>query len=143
MIKYCTIDDVKNISRVSHKKLGLDKVKEADKLDEILDEWILQASALIDDYTKNPLSPAEAESKGSKYYLYKNISSRIVANMCALSAAYKSHSVVKVNDWTIKTIPSEIFPAGMKEELDNYKEEQDVTGQSVYILTVTGKELYY
>lgn len=143
MIKYCTIDDVKNISRVNHKKLGLDKVKEADKLDEILDEWILQASALIDDYTKNPLSPAEAENKGSKYYLYKNISSRIVANMCALSAAHKSHSVVKVNDWTIKTIPSEIFPSGMKEELDNYKEEQDVTGQSVYILTVTGKELYY
>ena len=110
MIKYCTINDVKNISRVTHKKLGLDKEKDKDKLDEILDDWILEATALINDYTQNPLTTEEHEAQGTKYYVYKNLSSRIVANMCALSAAYKSHSVVKVNDWTIKTVPSSIFP---------------------------------
>lgn len=143
MIKYCTINDVKNISRVTHKKLGLDKEKDKDKLDEILDDWILEATALINDYTQNPLTNEEHEAQGTKYYVYKNLSSRIVANMCALSAAYKSHSVVKVNDWTIKTVPSSIFPTDMRKELDNYKEEQDLTGASVYILTATGRELLY
>lgn len=143
MIKYCTINDVKNISRVTHKKLGLDKEKDKDKLDEILDDWILEATALINDYTQNPLTTEEHEAQDTKYYVYKNLSSRIVANMCALSAAYKSHSVVKVNDWTIKTVPSSIFPTDMRKELDNYKEEQDLTGASVYILTATGRELLY
>lgn len=143
MITYCTLNDVKNISRVTHKKLGLDKEKDKDKLDEILDEWILQATALITDYTKNPLTSDDVENTTTKYYVYKNLASRIVANMCALSAAYKSHSVVKVNDWTIKTVPSNIFPEDMKAELDNYKEEQDLSGTSVYILTATGRELLY
>lgn len=142
-IEYCSIDDVKNISRVTHKKLGLDKERDKDKLDTILLEWIREASALINDYTKNPLTTEEAEAQDTKYYVYKNLASRIVANMCALSAAYKSHSVVKVNDWTINTVPSRIFPVEMKAELNNFKEETDLSGASVYILTATGKELLY
>lgn len=138
MIPYCSVDDVKDISRVTHKKLGLDKAKEFDKLDQILEKWILEASALINDYTNNPLTIKEMEAEGTKYYLYRNIASRIVANMCALSAAYKSHSVVKINDWTIRTVPSEIFPVAMKEELENYRAE---TGGSLGfgILTVKGR----
>lgn len=138
MIPYCTIEDVKDISRVTHKKLGLNKSTESEKLDEILDKWILEASALINDYTNNPLTSKELEAEGTKYYLYRNVSSRIVANMCALAAAYKSHSVVKINDWTIRTVPSEIFPQAMKEELENYRAE---TGGSLGfgILTVKGR----
>lgn len=139
MIAYCTIEDVKDISRVTHAKLGLDKEKENEKLDQILEKWILEASALINDYTKNPLTEEELKTEGTKYYLYRNISSRIVANMCALSAAYKSHSVVKINDWTIRTIPSEIFPNTMKEELNNYKNETTGTSLSFGILTVKGR----
>lgn len=139
MIPYCTTEDVKDISRVTHKKIGLDKETQADKLDEILEKWILEASALINDYTSNPLTEEELEAEGTKYYLYRNVSSRIVANMCALAAAYKSHSVVKVNDWTIRTVPSEIFPLAMKEELDNYKSQTSGTSLGFGILAVTGR----
>lgn len=139
MITYCTIEDVKDISRVTHKKLGLDKTTEADKLDEILTKWILEASALINDYTNNPLTESELEAEGTKYYVYKNVSSRIVANMCALASAYKSHSVVKVNDWTIKTVPSEIFPVTMKQELGNYKSEITESSLGFGVLAVTGR----
>lgn len=139
MIAYCTIEDVKDISRVTHAKLGLDKATENEKLDQILTKWILEASALINDYTKNPLTTDELEAEGTKYYLYKNVSSRIVANMCALASAYKSHSVVKVNDWTIRTVPSEIFPTAMKEELINYKNETTGTSLGFGILTVKGR----
>lgn len=138
---YCTIDDVKNLSRVTPNKLGLEKT-EIEKLDNILTDWILEASALIDDYTENPLSTVDAEQHSTKYYVYKNLSTRIVANMCALSAAYKSHSVVKVNDWTIKTVPSEIFPVVMKEELDNYKATTSGTSTRFGILTVTGEGVF-
>lgn len=139
MIPYCTIDDVKNISRVTPNKLGLDKEKQPTKLDEILSKWILEASALINDYTNNPLTTNEYEAEGTKYYVYRNVSSRIVANMCALASAYKSHSVVKVNDWTIRTVPSEIFPKTMKEELTNYKNETTGTSLGFGILTVKGR----
>ena len=118
MITYCTIDDVKDLSRVKPNKLGLNDNDE-EKLDSILENWILEASALINDYTKNPLTQTDIEEENTKYYVYKNVSTRIVANMCALSSAYKSHNVVKVNDWTIRTVPSEIFPTTMKNELDN------------------------
>lgn len=142
MIPYCTVEDVKDISRVTHKKIGLDKTKEPEKLDEILEKWILEASALINDYTHNPLTTEELEEEGTKYYVYRNVSSRIVANMCALAATYKSHSVVKVNDWTVRTVPSEVFPTTMKNELGNYKSE--VTGSSTGfgILTVKGGGIY-
>ena len=139
MIPYCTIEDVKDISRVTHKKLGLDKSTEFEKLDEILNKWILEASALINDYTNNPLTSKELEAEGTKYYLYRNVSSRIVANMCALAAAYKSHSVVKINDWTIRTVPSEIFPQAMKDELGNYKNENTGNSLGFGILTVKGR----
>lgn len=139
MIPYCTVEDVKDISRVTHNKLGLNKETEFDKLDQILEKWILEASALINDYTNNPLTLKELEAEGTKYYLYRNVSSRIVANMCALSAAYKSHSVVKVNDWTIRTVPSEIFPTQMKEELDNYRTETSGNSLGFGILTVKGR----
>lgn len=142
LMPYCTIEDVKDISRVTHKKIGLDKDKEFEKLDEILEKWILEASALINDYTNNPLSVVEREEEGTKYYVYRNVSSRIVANMCALAAAYKSHSVVKVNDWTLRTVPSEVFPLGMKEELDNYKNVNTGGSRSFGILTVKGSGIY-
>ena len=141
MIKYTTIYDVKNLSRVNHQKLGLDPELEEDKLDTILNEWILEATALINDYTGNPLTQTEYEAQGTKYYLYKNIATRIVANMCALSSAYKSHNVVKVNDWTIRTVPSEIFPKAMKEELDEWKTETSDNTTGFGILTVTGDDI--
>jgi len=137
-LKYCTIDDVKNLSRVTPNKLGLEKT-ETEKLDNILDGWILEASALIDDYTENPLTSTEQANQVTKYYVYKNLATRIVANMCALSAAYKSHSVVKVNDWTIRTVPSEIFPTAMKEELESWKATTTGTSTRFGILTVTGE----
>jgi hypothetical protein len=62
--------------------------------------------------------------------------------MCALSAAYKSHSVVKVNDWTIRTVPSEIFPNAMKDELSGYKTETTGTSTKFGILTVTGEGVF-
>ena len=138
MIKYCSIDDVKNLSRVTTNKLGLEKT-ETEKLDTILTDWIEEASALIDDYTENPLTADEVNNKTTKYYVYKNVATRIVANMCALSAAYKSFSVVKVNDWTIRTVPSEIFPDMMKAELSGYKTETTGTSTKFGILTVTGE----
>jgi len=143
LIPYCTVEDVKDISRVTHKKIGLDKETEFDKLDTILNKWILEATALINDYTKNPLTETEQQEEGTKYYLYKNVSSRIVANMCVLAATYKSHSVVKVNDWTIRTVPSEIFPTSMKEELNNYKSvTTDSNSRNFGILTVKGSGIY-
>ena len=135
---YCSIDNVKDLSRVTPKKLGLDKA-EIGKLDEILEEWICEATALINDYTMNPLTSDDFEKQSTKYFVYKNLATRIVANMCALSSAYKSHSVVKYNDWSIKTVPSEIFPTAMRKELDNYKSEVSENSTKFGVLTVTGR----
>ena len=138
---YCSIKDVKDLSRVTPNKIGLNKT-EAEELDDILNEWILQASALINDYTSNPLTENDLTEQTTKYYVYRNISTRIVANMCALSATYKSHSVVKVNDWSISTVPSEIFPVAMKNELNNYKAETSNNSTSFGVLTVKGRGIF-
>lgn len=138
---YCTVKDVKDLSRVTPNKIGLDKTATTE-LDNILGEWILQASALINDYTNNPLTTADIDGQTTKYYVYRNISTRIVANMCALSAAYKSHSVVKVNDWSISTVPSEVFPVAMKNELENYKAETSNNSTAFGVLTVKGGGIF-
>ena len=138
---YCSIKDVKDLSRVTPNKIGLDK-GEADELDNILQEWILQASALINDYTNNPLTETDTNQQTTKYYVYRNIATRIVANMCALSAAYKSHSVVKVNDWSISTVPSEVFPVAMKKELENYNSETSNNSTAFGVLTVKGGGIF-
>ena len=140
-IAYCSIEDVKDISRVKPNKLGLAEDAET-QLDNILEKWILEASALIDNYTQSPLTDDDVNNTTTKYYVYKSVSSRIVANMCALSSVYKSHNVVKVNDWSTTLIDNNIFTNGLKGELANYKEETTMSSGGFNALTVKGKGLF-
>lgn len=143
MSLYCSIDDVKDITQTTAEKMGIDSEKYPNKLDEVLTKWIKYASALIDDYTGSPLTETDIEEETTKKLVYEDVCSRIVANRCALSEAYKNYAVITMEDWNLGRIPENIFNGDLKNMLNKYKiEEEGEKASNIGMYVVTGEDLW-
>lgn len=139
---YCTITDVIQLTGVTCDKMGIDEDDDY-TLEDVISKWITFASALIDDYTENPITQAQIDSNSNlvqtKINVYTDVCSRIVANRIALREAYKNYAVIKKDDWSIGNIPSDIFTDNEKEDLDYYKNEEITEKTVIGVTAVTGK----
>ena len=143
MSEYCTIDDVIDITQTTAEKMGIDSEKYPDKLEQVLTKWIKYASALIDDYTCSPLTELDIEEETTKKLVYEDVCSRIVANRCALSEAYKNYAVITMEDWNLGRIPENIFNDDLKKALNKYKiEEEGEKASNIGMYVVTGEDLW-
>lgn len=143
MSVYCTIDDVIDITQTTAEKMGIDSEKYPDKLEQVLTKWIKYASALIDDYTCSPLTEIDIEDETTKKLVYEDVCSRIVANRCALSEAYKNYAVITMEDWNLGRIPENIFNDDLKKALNKYKiEEEGEKASNIGMYVVTGEDLW-
>ena len=144
MISYCNIDDVLQLTGVTEDKMGIDEDDDY-TLRDILGKWIMFASALIDEYTGNPISetdfidPEPPRNVQIRKNVYCDVCTRIVANRVALREAYKNYAVIKKDDWTIASVKSDIFTDSEKADLDPYKEEQTTSNTIIGISAVTGR----
>ena len=141
-MKYCTVQDVIDLTGVTADKMGIDEEETELNAEEIIDKWIEYASALIDDYTQNPITPKQLELEDSririKKLVYEDVATRIVGNRIALREAYKNYAVLKIDDWSVGSIPSDIFTDNEKEDLSRFKEEETQEQSRIGIITVTG-----
>lgn len=139
---YCTITDVIQTTGVTSDKMGIDEDDDY-TLEDVITKWITFASALIDDYTQNPITESQLETGSqlveTKRNVYCDVCSRIVGNRIALREAYKNYAVIKKDDWTIGNIPSDIFTDNEKNDLDHYKNEESIEKTVIGITAVTGK----
>lgn len=131
MVKYyCEPSDVIIVTGITIKTFRLD-TEEA--LTNLVREWIGQASALIDSYTKT------TQDTDNLPLAIKNICIRVTANMVTFAESRKNSPLVKVNDWTVKTVPTEILTDDIREDLKPFTKESIREDKSkIDILTITG-----
>lgn len=104
-------------------------------LDEIVSGWIEQSESLIRNYTNNFDSHNYSEIPEG----VKNICLRLTANMVALAQARRDTPVIKVNDWSIKTVGSDIFTDDLKEDLAPWvRERKSYKSDKVEFFAITG-----
>lgn len=131
MVKYyCEPEDVIIVTGITVKTFRLDS---EEALTNLVKEWIGQASALIDSYTKT------TQDTDNLPLAIKNICIRVTANMVTFAESRKNSPLVKVNDWTIKTVPTEILTDDIREDLKPFTKESIRDDKSkIDILTISG-----
>lgn len=131
--RYCEASDVILVTGITPKTFRLQNDKE---LTDIVTDWVEQATALIDSYTKT------TQDIGNVPLAMKNICIRVTANMVTFAESRKNSPLLKVNDWTIKTVPTEILTDDLRQDLKPFtKEELRDDKSRIQFLAVTGEDL--
>jgi hypothetical protein len=128
---WISVDDVINFHGLKPKHLNLDKDDNA-KLHDIVSEWIIQSEDLINRYTNRNYTDDTVRPA------IQNVCLRLTSNMVKLAIQNRDSPIIKVNDWTIQTAPSNIFTDDLKDDLKPYIKDSSTEPNSIGVLTITG-----
>ena len=128
---WISVDDVINFHGLKPKHLNLDKDDDS-KLETIVSGWIEQSQDLINTYTNRNYTDETVRPS------VQNICLRLTSNMVKLAIQNRDSPIIKVNDWTITTVPSDIFTDDLKEDLKPFIKDSSTEPDSIGVLTITG-----
>ncbi len=128
---WISVDDVINFHGLKPMHLNLDK-DDAGKLEEIVSDWILQAEDLINVYTNRNYTDENVR------LAVKNVCLRLTSNMVKLAVQNRDSPIIKVNDWTIQTVPSDIFTDDLKHDLKPFIKDSSSEPDSIGVYAITG-----
>jgi hypothetical protein len=60
--------------------------------------------------------------------------------MIGLAVQKRDSPIIKVNDWTIQTVPSNIFPDELKDDLKPFIKDSSTEPNTIGVLAITGKD---
>ena len=133
---WISVDDVIAFHGLKPQHLNINKNdKDADdQLASIVTNWIIQSQDLINmycnrNYTSSTVRPA-----------VQNIALRLTSNMVRLAVQNRDSPIIKVNDWTITTVPSDIFTDDLKEDLKPFIKDSSTEPDSIGVLAITGSD---
>lgn len=130
---WITTTDVINFHGLKPKQFNLEKT-DSTGLNKILTEWILQAQSLIETYCHREYN-SETVNRA-----VKNICLRLVSNMVTLSIQRRDTPIIKVNDWTISTVPSDIFTDDLKDDLKPFIMDSSNDYTRIGFFAITGDD---
>lgn len=130
---WITTTSVVNFHGLKPKQFNLEKTDD-NGLDEIIREWIIQGQSLINtythrNYTSTTITPA-----------IQNVLLRLVSNMCTLAIQRRDTPIIKVNDWNITTVPSDIFTDDLKEDLKPFVKDAGNDYSKIGFFAITGQD---
>lgn len=128
---WISVDDVINFHGLKPKHLNLEK-DDTVKLEEIVSDWILQSQDLINVYTNRNYTDENVRDA------VKNVCLRLTSNMVSLAIQKRDSPIIKVNDWTIQNVPSNIFPDELKDDLKPFIKDSSTEPNSIGVLAITG-----
>lgn len=128
---WISVDDVINFHGLKPKHLNLDKDDNA-KLHDIVSEWIIQSEDLINRYTNRNYTDDTVRPA------IQNVCLRLTSNMVKLAIQNRDSPIIKVNDWTIQTVPTDIFTDDLKDDLKPYIKDSSTEPNSIGVLAITG-----
>lgn len=131
---WISVDDVINFHGLKPKHLNLDK-DDAGKLEEIVSDWILQAEDLINVYTNRNYTDENVR------LAVKNVCLRLTSNMVKLAVQNRDSAIIKVNDWTIQTVPSDIFTDDLKMDLKPFIKDSSSEPDAIGVYAITGEDV--
>lgn len=136
---WISVDNVINFTGLKPQHLNIKKDDtDADtKLEAIITDWILQSQDLINvytnrNYTSSTIRPAIA-----------NVCLRLTSNMVSLAIQKRDNPIIKVNDWSIQNVPSDIFTEELKIDLKPFIKDASNEPNSIGVLTITGEDVLW
>ena len=133
---WISVDDVIHFHGLKPQHLNLEKT-DTTKLEEILTNWILQTESLIKTYCH-----IKSISDDDVSDAMRNVCLRLTSNMVALAVQRRDNPIIKVNDWTIQGLSSDIFTDDLKEDLRPFIVDSSNDPSKFDIFAITGEGLY-
>ena len=130
---WISVDDVINFHGLKPKHLNLEK-DDIEKLETIVSDWISQSEDLINTYTNRHYTDENVRDA------VRNVCLRLTSNMVSLAIQKRDSPIVKVNDWTIQNVPSNIFTNDLKEDLRPFVKDSSTEPDSIGVLAITGRD---
>lgn len=128
---WISVDEVINFHGLKPKHLNLEKDDNA-KLEEIVSDWIIQSQDLINTYTNRHYTDENVKPA------VQNVCLRLTSNMVSLAIQKRDSPIIKVNDWTIQSVPSDIFTEELKDDLKPFIKDSSTEPNSIGVLAITG-----
>lgn len=130
----CDVQELIKFTGVTPKMFRFEK-DDIDSMLFLLEKWIRQCSNIITHYCHNSF---EKEVP----YAVENVCLRLTANMIALFVARNDTPVVKVNDWSVQIVSSEIFSDDLKEDLEPFRIDYSTASDTIDFIAITGDSIY-
>lgn len=130
---WISVDDVINFTGLKPKHLNLEK-DDTEKLEEIVSDWILQSQDLINMYTNRNYTDSTVRDA------VRNVCLRLTSNMVTLAIQKRDNPIIKVNDWTIQGLSSDIFTDDLKDDLKPFVKDSSTEPDSIGVLAITGRD---
>ena len=130
---WITTSSIINFHGLKPKQFNLDKT-DTTGLHNMLCEWIRQCQSIIETYTHRDYIPATVPGA------VQNILLRLTSNMVTLAVQRRDSPIIKVNDWTVSTVPSEIFTDDLKHDLEPFVKDASTEPNSIGVLAITGED---
>lgn len=121
-MSYCSVEDVKILSGIKPKNLGLKENETEFK--RIINDWIAEAEGYINSYCKRKWEGTEADPIP---LVVKSVCTRLVANIIAFHLSRKDNPIRKVNDYTTKIYGSEVFTDDLRQDLKPFRKSSRVS----------------
>lgn len=133
---WISVDDVIHFHGLKPQHLNLAK-DDTTTLAEIISDWISQSESLIKTYCH--IKSIEDTDVSDAM---KNVCLRLTSNMVSLAIQKRDNPIIKVNDWTIQGLSSDIFTDDLKEDLAPFVKDSSNDTNSIGVLAITGEDLW-
>ena len=130
---WISVENVIDFTGLKPQHLNLEK-GDIPALEEIVEEWINQAQDLINVYTNRNYTDSNVRPA------VQNVCLRLTRNMVSLAIQSRDSPIIKVNDWTIATVPADIFTDELKDDLKPFIKDSSNEPNSIGVLAITGKD---
>ena len=128
---WITTTNVINFQSLKPQQFGLQKT-DTTGLTSLLSDWILQCQDLINTYTHRSYTSTTVPPA------VQNVLLRLVSNMVSLSIQRRDSPIIKVNDWTVQTLSSDIFSDDLKDDLRPFIKDSSNDYSKVGFFAITG-----
>jgi hypothetical protein len=133
---WISVDDVIHFHGLKPQHLNLAK-DDTTTLEEIISDWICQSESLIKTYCHIHSISDEDVSDAMR-----NVCLRLTSNMVSLAIQKRDNPIIKVNDWTIQGLSSDIFTDDLKEDLAPFVKDSSNEPDKIGVLAITGEDLW-
>ena len=130
------VDDVIHFHGLKPQHLNLAK-DDTTTLNTIISDWISQSESLIKTYCHiKTISDSDVSDA------MRNVCLRLTSNMVSLAIQKRDNPIIKVNDWTIQGLSSDIFTDDLKEDLAPFVKDSTNEPNAIGVLAITGEDLW-
>ena len=130
------VDDVIHFHGLKPQHLNLAK-DDTTTLNTIITDWISQSESLIKTYCHiKTISDSDVSDA------MRNVCLRLTSNMVSLAIQKRDNPIIKVNDWTIQGLSSDIFTDDLKEDLAPFVKDSTNEPNAIGVLAITGEDLW-